>query len=67
MFLGFSSRAKKTAINGSPSARTMRGLGTCSFELRNYVDAIQWFEQALSSNTNAFDVSPAELRVRGSF
>jgi hypothetical protein len=33
----------------SPSARTMRGLGTCSFELRNYVDAIQWFEQALSS------------------
>src|SRR3954464_9628976 len=33
----------------SPSARTFRGLGMCSYELRNYVDAIEWFDQALSS------------------
>jgi hypothetical protein len=32
-----------------PSARTMRGLGMCAYELRNYVDAIAWFEQALKS------------------
>jgi hypothetical protein len=33
----------------SPSARTLRGLGMCAFELRSYVEAIDWFEQALSS------------------
>jgi tetratricopeptide (TPR) repeat protein len=33
----------------SPSARTFRGLGMCSYELRNYVDAINFFEQALGS------------------
>jgi hypothetical protein len=33
----------------SPSARTFRGLGMCSFELRNYVDSIDLFEKALSS------------------
>jgi tetratricopeptide (TPR) repeat protein len=33
----------------SPSARTFRGLGMCSFEMRNYVDAIDQFEESLSS------------------
>jgi tetratricopeptide (TPR) repeat protein len=34
----------------APSARTFRGLGTCAFELRSYVEAIEWFEQALSAS-----------------
>ncbi|MEY4580821.1 MAG: hypothetical protein RL701_5524, partial [Pseudomonadota bacterium] len=33
----------------SPNARTLRGLGMSAYELRNYVDAISFFEQALSS------------------
>jgi hypothetical protein len=33
----------------SPSARTFRGLGMCSYEMRNYVDAIDQFEKSLSA------------------
>jgi hypothetical protein len=33
----------------SPNARTLRGLGMSSYELRNYVEAIDYFEQALDS------------------
>jgi hypothetical protein len=33
----------------SPNARTLRGLGMSSYELRTYVEAIGYFEQALSS------------------
>lgn len=32
-----------------PNARTLRGLGLSSYESRNYVDAIGYFEQALAS------------------
>lgn len=34
----------------APSARRFRGLGTCAFELRSYVEAIEWFEQSLNSS-----------------
>jgi hypothetical protein len=34
----------------SPSARTLRGLGMCAYELRSYVEAIHWFEQSLNSS-----------------
>jgi hypothetical protein len=33
----------------SPNSRTLRGLGMSAYELRNYVDAIDLFEQALAS------------------
>jgi len=33
----------------SPNARTLRGLGMSSYELRNYVEAIDYFEQALDA------------------
>lgn len=32
-----------------PSARTLRGIGMCSFELREYEDAIRYLEEALES------------------
>lgn len=35
-----------------PSARTLRGLGKASFELRRYVDAVTYFTDALSSTAN---------------
>lgn len=34
----------------SPNARTLRGLGMSAYELRNYVEAITFFQQALSSD-----------------
>jgi hypothetical protein len=34
----------------SPNARTLRGLGMSAYELRNYVDAIAYFEQALEAS-----------------
>lgn len=35
-----------------PSARTLRGLGNCSFELRHYVDAVTHYRDALASTEN---------------
>lgn len=35
-----------------PSARTLRGLGQVSFELRHYVDAVNYFREALASTVN---------------
>jgi hypothetical protein len=34
----------------SPNARTLRGLGMASYELRSYVEAAGYFEEALASN-----------------
>jgi hypothetical protein len=42
-----------------PSARTLRGLGMTEFELRNYVEATRFLQQALSSTVRALD---GELR-----
>lgn len=36
-----------------PNARTLRGIGMCSFELREYEDAIDYLEQALESEERA--------------
>ncbi len=33
-----------------PSARTLRGMGLAAFKARRYVDAIQWFSEALESS-----------------
>ena len=33
----------------SPNARTLRGLGMASYELRHYVEAIDYFQKALAS------------------
>lgn len=35
-----------------PSARTLRGLGNCSFELRHYVDAVGYYQASLASTEN---------------
>lgn len=35
-----------------PSARTLRGLGNASFELRHYVDAVGYYRDALASTEN---------------
>jgi hypothetical protein len=43
-----------------PSARTLRGLGMAEFELRNYVEATRYLQQALSSTVRALD---GELRT----
>jgi hypothetical protein len=37
----------------SPNARTLRGLGMSSYELRTYVEAIGYFEQALTATERA--------------
>jgi hypothetical protein len=39
-----------------PTARTLRGLGMCAYELRNYVESIGYFEQALSSKQRPLTV-----------
>ncbi|HEX4355191.1 MAG TPA: hypothetical protein VHZ95_19805, partial [Polyangiales bacterium] len=44
----------------SPNARTLRGLGMSSYELRNYVEAIDYFEQSLGSNER-----PLTVQMRG--
>jgi hypothetical protein len=41
----------------SPNARTLRGLGMSSYELRTYVEAIGYFEQALSSTERPLTVA----------
>jgi tetratricopeptide (TPR) repeat protein len=38
-----------------PNARTLRGLGMIEFELRNYVDALTYLEQALASPVKALE------------
>jgi hypothetical protein len=38
-----------------PNARTFRGLGMVEFELRNYVDAVAYLEQALASRVKALE------------
>lgn len=43
-----------------PSARTLRGLGMTEFELRNYVEATRYLQQALSSTVRALE---GELRT----
>jgi hypothetical protein len=43
----------------SPNARTLRGLGMTSYELRSYVEAANYFEQALASNERPL---PASMR-----
>jgi tetratricopeptide (TPR) repeat protein len=45
----------------APSARTLRGLGACEFELRNYVDSVRLLEQALTSKVKPLE---GELRAR---
>ena len=40
----------------SPNARTLRGIGMCAYELRNYVESIGYFEQALSSKQRPLTV-----------
>lgn len=40
-----------------PNARTLRGLGMIEFELRNYVDAVTYLEQALASKVKTLDGS----------
>jgi tetratricopeptide (TPR) repeat protein len=42
-----------------PNARTLRGLAMAEFELRHYVESIDYFEQALAS-----DVKPLEGALR---
>jgi len=37
----------------SPNARTLRGLGMSAYELRNYVEAIEYFQKALHTNERA--------------
>lgn len=44
----------------SPNARTLRGLGMSSYELRNYVEAIDYFQRSLSSNER-----PLTLQMHG--
>ena len=39
-----------------PNARTLRGLGMCAYELRNYVESIGYFESALSSKQRPLTV-----------
>ena len=34
----------------APNARTLRGLGMSSYELRNYVEAIEYFQRALNAS-----------------
>jgi hypothetical protein len=41
----------------SPNARTLRGLGMSSYELRTYVEAIDYFEQALNSTERPLTVA----------
>lgn len=51
--LGHWSEAKAFFLRAhalSPNARTLRGLGLVSYELRRYVDAITYLKQALSSS-----------------
>lgn len=43
-----------------PNARTLRGLGMMSYELRAYAESISYYEQALLSNERPLD---AELRA----
>ncbi len=38
-----------------PNARTLRGLGMVSFELREYVDSVRYLEQALASHERPLD------------
>jgi hypothetical protein len=40
-----------------PNARTLRGLGMMSYELRAYAESIDFFEQALSSDEKPLDAS----------
>jgi len=47
----------------SPSARTLRGLGLASFELREYPMALTYLEQALASEVNPLE---GELRTQTS-
>jgi hypothetical protein len=37
----------------SPSARTLRGLGSASFELHRYSESVSFLEQALASEQSA--------------
>jgi tetratricopeptide (TPR) repeat protein len=41
----------------SPNARTLRGLGMSSYELRTYVEAIGYFEQSLNSTERPLTVA----------
>ncbi|MDD9932061.1 MAG: tetratricopeptide repeat protein [Myxococcales bacterium] len=36
-----------------PTARTARGLGIVSYEMRRYVESVRWLQEALSLKTNA--------------
>jgi hypothetical protein len=38
-----------------PNARTLRGLGVADFELRRYVDAVKFLQQALDSDVKALE------------
>jgi hypothetical protein len=38
-----------------PSARTLRGLGVTSFELRRYVEAVEFLQQALDSSVKVLE------------
>jgi hypothetical protein len=38
-----------------PNGRVLRGLGKVSFELRNYGDAVRYFEQSLASDVKRLD------------
>jgi tetratricopeptide (TPR) repeat protein len=42
-----------------PNARTLRGLGMMSYELRSYAESVSYYEQALTSNERPLD---ADLR-----
>lgn len=48
----------------SPNARTLRGLGTTEFELRNYSESVSYLEQALASTVKPLDPSLRERTER---
>lgn len=48
----------------SPSARTMRGLGLSAYEMRDYVDAIGWFERALEATVRPLTGTMREEATR---
>jgi tetratricopeptide (TPR) repeat protein len=50
--------AFKRAHALSPNARTFRGLGFVAFELRNYIEAVEYLEEALDSREKPLDGEP---------
>lgn len=47
-----------------PNARTLRGLGATSFELRDYVESVRMLEAALASTVRPLDVPLRERTAR---